>query len=256
MKLNRTLLRAIDILDILSKSKEGYTLAELSQMLECPKSSVFDIVKTLVYKNMLIEDVNGSYTRYKIGLKAFLIGSRFLNDVDIVQLAKDDLKDMATHLHGTAFMAVLDDYQVTYIYKYESESSILTTANIGTKNPLYSTGLGKVLLTYSDKETQNQALKTIKFKAITPYTIVSQERLIEEMRNVKEKGFAIDDRENSLYQYCAAAPIYNHLGEVIAAISCTGLYDEFINYKDLGEQVKIVSLKISKKLGYEGGKIS
>ena len=47
MKLNRTLLRAIDILELLSKSKEGYTLAQLSSMLDSPKSSIFDIMKTL-----------------------------------------------------------------------------------------------------------------------------------------------------------------------------------------------------------------
>lgn len=56
MKLNRTLLRAIEILELLSKTKEGYTLAQLSSLLDSPKSSVFDIVKTLVYKNMIVED--------------------------------------------------------------------------------------------------------------------------------------------------------------------------------------------------------
>ena len=56
MKLNRTLLRAIEILELLSRSKEGYTLTELSLIFDYPKSSVFDIIKTLVYKNMVVED--------------------------------------------------------------------------------------------------------------------------------------------------------------------------------------------------------
>ena len=68
MKLNRTLLRAIEILELLSRSKEGYTLTELSLIFDYPKSSVFDIIKTLVYKNMVVEENQTGITKYKIGL--------------------------------------------------------------------------------------------------------------------------------------------------------------------------------------------
>ncbi|UTY40800.1 IclR family transcriptional regulator C-terminal domain-containing protein [Allocoprobacillus halotolerans] len=61
----------------------------------------------------------------------------------------------------------------------------------------------------------------------------------------------MDDRENSLYQYCAAAPIRNHNGDVIAAISCVGLYEKFIDLSDLGNIVKETALTISKSLGYK-----
>ena len=109
MKLNRTLLRAIDILELLSKSKEGYTLAQLSSMLDSPKSSIFDIMKTLVYKNMVIEDNQSGITKYKIGLQSFLIGSSYLNDTDIVNIAKNDLIDLANRMQATTFMSILDD---------------------------------------------------------------------------------------------------------------------------------------------------
>ena len=128
MKLNRTLLRAIDILELLSKSKEGYTLAQLSSMLDSPKSSIFDIMKTLVYKNMVIEDNQSGITKYKIGLQSFLIGSSYLNDTDIVNIAKNDLIDLANRMQATTFMSILDDDMVTYLYKYESEKTILEVA--------------------------------------------------------------------------------------------------------------------------------
>ena len=149
MKLNRTLLRAIDILELLSKNKDGYTLAQIANILDSPKSSIFDILKTLLYKNMILEDTQTGITKYKIGLQSFLIGSSFINDMDIVSAAKNDLIDLANKMHATTFMAVLDDFKVTYIYKYESVHSVITTANIGTRNPLHSTGLGKVLLAFS-----------------------------------------------------------------------------------------------------------
>lgn len=250
MKLNRTLLRAIDILEMLSKNKNGYTLAQISSMLDSPKSSVFDILKTLVYKNMVVEDNQSGITKYKIGLQSFLIGSSFLNDIDIVNVARNDLIALANKMHATAFIAVLDEYKVTYIYKYESQRSIITTANIGTKNPLHSTGLGKVLMAFSSESILKDALKTMDFEPLTPYTITSPEKYIDELKKVRVNGYAVDDRENSMYQFCAAAPIRNHTGEVIAAISCSGLYENMIDYSDLGVIVKQTADKISSKLGY------
>lgn len=254
MKLNRTLVRAIDILELLSKNKDGYTLTEIATILDCPKSSIFDIMKTLLYKNMVVEDNHTGASKYKIGLQAFLIGSSFIQDIDIVNIAKDDLIDLANRMHATTFMAVLDDFKVTYIYKYESSQSIITTANIGTRGELYSTGLGKVLLAFADEDVFRDAIKNISYIPLTPYTITSPEKLIDEMRIVRKNGYAIDNRENSLYQFCGAAPIRDYRGHVIAAISCSGLYDELMNMGDLGLIVKEVADKISVKLGYIGGK--
>ena len=251
MKLNRTLLRAIDILELLSKNKDGYTLAQIANILDSPKSSIFDILKTLLYKNMILEDTQTSITKYKIGLQSFLIGSSFINDMDIVSVAKNDLIDLANKMHATTFMAVLDDFKVTYIYKYESVHSVITTANIGTRNPLHSTGLGKVLLAFSGEEMLKDALKTMTYEPITPYTITSPEKFFDELKQVRINGYAIDDRENSLYQYCAAAPLRNHDGEVIAAISCVGLYEEFTDLSGLGNIVKETARTISKRLGYK-----
>lgn len=250
MKLNRTLLRAIDILEMLSKNKEGYTLAQISSLLNLPKSSVFDIVKTLVYKNMIVEDNQSGIIKYKIGLQSFLIGSSFLNDMDIVKVAKNDLIALANKMHATTFIGVLDDFKVTYIFKYESRRSIITTANIGTKNPLHSTALGKVFMAFASEGILKDALKTMDFEPLTPYTITSPEKYIDELKKVRMNGYAIDNRENSVYQFCLAAPIRNHNGEVIAAISCSGLYEDAIDFSRLGIIVKETANRISCQLGY------
>ncbi|MFR7590891.1 MAG: IclR family transcriptional regulator [Longibaculum sp.] len=253
MKLNRTLLRAIDILELLSKNREGYTLAQLSSMLDSPKSSVFDIVKTLVYKNMIIEDNHTGNTKYKIGLQAFLIGSSYLNDIDIVNLAKQDLIDLANQMQSTTFMAILDDDMVTYLYKYESEKTIITTANIGSRRSVHSAALGKVMLAFSSDEDVKRAIQKTNFEPYTQYTITSIEKYLDELKEVRQKGYAKSDREDTLQQIAAAAPIRDHDGKVIAAISCVGFYESDINLDDLGLIVKGVADKISAKLGYTFG---
>ena len=48
MKLNRTTLRTVDILKLVSKRPDGITLDEICERLELPKTSAYDIVTTLV----------------------------------------------------------------------------------------------------------------------------------------------------------------------------------------------------------------
>ena len=253
MKLNRTLLRAIDILELLSKSKEGYTLAQLSSMLDSPKSSIFDIMKTLVYKNMVIEDNQSGITKYKIGVQSFLIGSSYLNDTDIVNIAKNDLIDLANRMQATTFMSILDDDMVTYLYKYESEKTIITTANIGSRRSIHSSALGKVMVAFGTDEDLKRAIQRTDFVAYTEYTITSVEKYLDQLKEVRIKGYAKSDREDTLQQVAAAAPIRNHDGKVIAAISCVGFYESQIDLDDLGLVVKDVADKISVKLGYTLG---
>lgn len=250
MKLNRTILRAIEILELLSKSKEGYTLAQLTSMLDSPKSSVFDILKTLTYKNMIVEDNQTGITKYRIGLQAFLIGSSYLNETDIVNVAKNDLIDLANKMQATTFIAILDDDMVTYLYKYESEKTIITTANIGSRRSIHSAALGKVMLAFASEEELQRAIRRTDFVAYTEYTITSVEKYLDQLKEVRKKGYAISDREDTLQQIAAAAPIRNYEGEVIAAISCVGFYEEQVNLDDLGVVVKEVADKISEKLGY------
>ncbi len=250
MKLNRTLMRAIDILDLLSKKKEGYTLAELTEILEAPKTSVYDILKTLQYRGMITEESVKGLMVYKIGLQSFLIGSAYLNDLDLINIAKPYLEELAENMSATTFMAVMDHYKVTYVYKYESSRSVITTANIGTRRPINQASLAKAIIAFASDKEISETIAHTKFEPLTERSITSVEKYIDELKKVREKGYALDDRENADLQVCAAAPIRDAEGKVIASISCVGLYDNFLDLDKLGEHVKEVVQEISGLLGY------
>lgn len=251
MKLNRTALRTIKILEYIANQKDGCTLLEITEALDIPKSSAFDIVKTLLYKKMIVEDQNHGKLKYKMGINAFIIGSGNIERLDLVEAAKNQLIETANHFNATAFLAILDNKMVTYLYKYEAPHRIVTNANIGTRKPIYSTALGKCLLAFQRKpEVIKDILKEIDFKPLTEYTITSPQKYLKELKRVKNIGYAVDFQEDSIYQICIAAPIFNHNKNVVAAISCIFLYDTNLRIKEIGEEMKRIALTISKKLGY------
>ena len=84
----------------------------------------------------------------------------------------------------------------------------------------------------------------------TEYTITDYEKLLEEIRQVRIKGYAIDDREQNDHLLCVGAPVFDNHNKVIAAVSTSGLYKGNEDINELGNLVKQAALAISRSLGF------
>lgn len=251
MKLNRTTQRTIEILKLVSKNPEGITLDDICRSLELPKTSAYDIVTTLVEMGMVNVD-RGQRQRYTIGLTAYRIGINYTNNLDFISVIEPELKSFAKSIGKTVFFGVRSDHDVVYICKSEPENPIITTATVGTKNPMYCTSLGKAILAYSDEETRQQVIGRMKFRKKTENTILSKEALLEELERVKEQGYALDAREMEDHMECVGAPVFGPDGSVIGAISASSLYKPEEDYERLGRLVADKSRQVSGLLGFIG----
>lgn len=247
MKINRTTKRTIDMIDLISKHKKGLTLKEIMQEMDIPQTSAFDILQTLLVLNV-IEERYEEYKYYTIGIKAYEIGMAYSHNKDIIQVATPYLEDLGEKLGKTTFIGILDDNQVSYVYKYEPSNAIVTTAKIGTRNEIYCTSLGKAILAFIDEKEQKDILKKIKYVVKTSNTITNKEDFIKELKKIKEKGYAVDDRELEEHIFCLGVPVFNH-NEVVAAISATGMYKKEINLDYETDLIKKTADRISQRLG-------
>lgn len=251
MKLNRTTLRTIEILKLVSKKQDGITLDEICEKLDLPKTSAYDIMVTLAETGM-VNVAKGQKQRYTIGLTAYRIGINYTNNLDFIGTIEPVLKVFAKDIGKTVFFGVRADHEVVYICKFEPENPIITTATVGTKNPMYCTSLGKAILAYGDESDREQVIKRIKFKKMTERTITDRESLLEELDKVREKGYALDAREVEDHMECVGAPVFGPDGKVIGAISVSSLYKPTEDYEALGRIVKEKADDMSKLLGFLG----
>lgn len=251
MKLNRTTQRTVEILKLVSKNPEGITLDDICEKMELPKTSAYDIVTTLAEMGMVNVD-RGQRQRYTIGLMAYRIGINYTNNLDFISVIEPELRAFAKEVGKTVFFGVRSDHEVVYICKAEPENPIITTATVGTKNPMYCTSLGKAILAYSDDETRQQVMNRIRFRKNTEKTILDQESLAAELEKVREQGYALDAREMEDHMECVGAPVFGSDGSVIGAISVSSLYKPTEDYEHLGRQVLAKSREVSKLLGFIG----
>ena len=142
--------------------------------------------------------------------------------------------------------------EVVYIEKVDSPRSVRIISHIGGRNPTYCTGVGKVLLAgLSDKEVEKIVAST-GMEKFTSNTINTLGKLKECLTEVCKKGYAYDLEEIEIGLRCVAAPIKNHQGMTVAAISLSGptnrIPDEIL--EQLSKDTVDAAYRISAKLGY------
>ena len=190
--------------------------------------------------------------RYHIGLTAYRIGINYTNNLDFISVIEPVLKAFAREVGKTVFFGVRSEGEIIYICKFEPENPIITTATVGSKNPLYCTSLGKAILAFEEEDVAGPVMDRLKFQQKTGRTIVSREALEAELETVREKGYALDARELEEHMECVGAPVFGQDGTVIGAISVSSLYKPAEDYEALGRLVHKKALELSRLLGYLG----
>lgn len=218
--------RAIKILDFVS-ANHMVRLADISRGVGLNKSTAHGIVSTLEEMGCLRQDQ--STGRYALGLKLFEFGQAVLANMDIRAVAMPYLLELSKKYEETVHLAVLSGDEVIYIDKVDSPRSIRIVSMIGGRNPAYCTGVGKVLLAGLADDKLSRLLKRIRFKSITPNTITNAKALTDHIQKIRRDGYATDNGEIEEGLSCFAAPVRNHLGAVIAAISLSGPTLRLIN---------------------------
>jgi IclR family KDG regulon transcriptional repressor len=220
---NKNLLSSLDhalvILEIIGHARSPLGLSEIVRKAGYAKTTVHRVLLTLVRRGFVRKEYQTG--RYQLTLKFFEIGSTAVSQLGIKDMAKPHLEAVRNLSGETAHLAVMDDHGVFYIDKIESTQSIRMYSYIGSRAPIHCTAVGKALLAYQLDERIETFLSP-GLKTYTQNTILSKDKLLEELRKIRKQGYALDNEELEIGLFCIASPVRNHLGEVIAAISISG----------------------------------
>ena len=215
-----SILRAGNVLRCLAEEAAQLKISELARRLQLDRSTTYRILLSLE-KCRLVQK-NEKTGTYSLGLASFEIGNAFISRTDFIQASKPVMADLAEAVQETVHLAVLSDSEVVYVDKVDSPRNLVVMYKIGQRAPLYCTALGKVLLAFQLESDRKRIVNQIEFKPFTSNTIVSKKKLLEELVKIQQQGFAMDFREYEEGVECLAAPIMNHTGVIIAALSFSG----------------------------------
>lgn len=230
---------------IVSHQSVGLTYTEVVSMTDLPKASVHRTMKELTELGYLAYDMESK--KYRGSLKLATLGAEVMTNFDLRQYLHPYLLELNRETEHTVHLGVRNGISGFYLDKVESRDyGIKLFSDIGKTFPLNSTGLGKVLLAHAPQKVVELVL-TRPFVAHTETTITDPEAFRRELKNVAQKGFAIDNEEITRGIMCVAAPVFGVNSELICAISLT--FPTYI-YQDRGitreiEVIKQYTAKIS-----------
>lgn len=241
--------RAFDILELLSKEQNGMTLTEICKKLELHKSTVYRFLSSLKNRGY-IEKIEGSNI-YKLGLSFIDLCSIYLNNLELKTEAEPYLRKLSMFTTQTVFLAILQDYQATYIDKVEKYNSLRRYSIIGQRTPLHCTALGKSLLIGMPDDEIKKVYEKKEFEIRTKNTIKDLTKLLEEINISRERGWSIDNEEFEDGVRCIASPIYDYRNKIIASVS-TSWYINITNLDidKIAGYVKNTAYDISRHMGY------
>ncbi len=215
-----TNVRLLRILEIVSENRIALTPTQINQTLGLPKPSIHRLCQTLIDHGFLQRDTSGN--GLVAGKRSFRMASGLIQS-DTASIARRQvLLDLADKIGETINFVVPEPNGMTYLDRVESQWAFKIELPIGSRVPFHCTASGKCCLASLDRPERAKLLSCLIFDPRTANTLVSFEKLDEELRNVSEQGYAIDNQELFDGMMALAVPILSSEGQFIAALAFHG----------------------------------
>ncbi|WP_436791547.1 IclR family transcriptional regulator [Yinghuangia sp. YIM S10712] len=216
-RLTPAVTRALDILELFLDAEDPLAAPEIVRRLELPRTTVHELLATLVARSYLVQEADG---RYRLGVRLYQLGSSYAERLDLASEGQEVARRVAASCHETVHVAVLEGTDVIYIAKVDSTQAVRMVSATGRRLPAHCTAVGKMLLaSLPDDELRARVPEGVPLAAMTSQSITEPSVLYAELATARERGTALEDRESNSDVSCVAAPVRDRGGDVVAALS-------------------------------------
>jgi DNA-binding IclR family transcriptional regulator len=227
---HRTVDRVTGILETVSLSPRGVTLAELAAALDTAKSSVQELTNGLLARGYLIEEER----RFHLGPGPFILASR-ANKLAALTLDHQLVAELGKVLGHTVLVGVrVGDAIVFTDYAGEESPGLTFVARTHARRPLYTSAAGKTVLANVPDDEMYRLLDLA-----SPEQAGEVRQFLAELPEIRSRRLAFNRGVTFASAFAVATPLLAPDGSLIAAISAaTDDPAEADRLDDLGEELK------------------
>lgn len=193
-------------------------LMEVSERMELNKSTAHRVLQSLVYLGYARQNERSG--RYEPTMKIVEMAGKIMGKMDIVRIIRPYLRRLMEQAEETVHFVERDGVEAVYIDKVESlRNGIQMVSRIGSRIPLYCSGVGKAMAAYMDEKEVRDLWENSGVHALTAHTITRYEDFIKELAIIRERGYALDNEENESGVRCVAVSLRENTGRPRYAFS-------------------------------------
>jgi IclR family transcriptional regulator, KDG regulon repressor len=241
--------RTLDIFELFAAEPHGLTIAEISDKLGVARSSMHGLVHTLAARGYLVQDGGG---RFHLGARLIQLGINVGERLELRSAARGALERLVAATHDTALLVVPDHGDLLFVDKVLSDArDVRTDPRVSSRKPPHCTSLGKALLATLDDVSVIKVIQAVGLEPATEHSITDEEELLADLAETRARGYSVDQQEALLGVFCVGAPVRDHTGYPIAAISLSTI-KEFFEPERTGPLVNVAAVEISHAMGWRG----
>lgn len=205
--------RTVAVLTSFDQQHRKLRLTDIAERSSLPTPTVLRIVRRLVASGVL-ERVDAS--SYVVGRRLWDLGLLATVQTGLRRAAAPHLQDLHSATRATVHLAERDGDQVLYLDRLSGVASVPVVSQVGTRLPLHTTGVGKVLLAHAPAEVQARVMANL--QRVTRYSITSPRVLAGQLERIRSDGFATTQEEMTLGACSVAVPIFGPEQAVVASL--------------------------------------
>ena len=249
----RSLSRALDILELLGQGPaQGLAVGEVAAGIQVSRSTAFVLLQTLVERGFVADVRLGGSRLYRLGLALVRLGIQVLAGDSLGQAATPLLQQLTASTNFTSRLAVLDDEGCAVaVARVDAPGPFRLSSSLGRRELPHCSAVGKAILSGLPEPEVRTLVQRLGMPRRTPRTLTTPAALLNDLRLVRQRGFAFDDEEDNLGVVCVGAALYDGSGQAVAAISVTGIKQDrsLASLVKLGRVVRAHADQISQRLG-------
>lgn len=190
---NKSLARALSILDLLVGENDSLGVRDLARMSHSSPATVYRSISTLCKTGFLEKDQTDS--KYRLGPKFMLLAESYTKQNPIQKVARDVFISYSKFFEHNFYMGKILNNEVVYLTIIEGQGPIVISVSPGLSIDLFCSALGKALLAHQEKDYINHYLNHTKLIKYTKTTITDKNIILRELEKIKLSGYALNNGE-------------------------------------------------------------
>ncbi len=246
---SRSVRRALEIFEFLLQLDAPTTIGEIVSALQIPKSTAYELVRTLSDSGYLEPGRRGG--GIYLGRKLFELGMAYRAQVDLLRDGSQIVEELRNECGETVQLSVLENDMMLVLLKEEGSHPVRIISRVGSRVPVNWAASGRLLVSDLDDNELNSLLSKSVRQSPTGRATVETDKFIQQVRKARKQGFFFELNETNEHAGCVAAPVIDGTGRCVAAISIVAPEHRLTktNRESLTKKVCAAGAELSKRLG-------
>lgn len=215
----KTLDNSLELLKYFTREKPSWGVRELAKEMGISHSIVYRTLASFEKYGFLKQ--NPDSKKYELGLRFLEYGQMVKEKMRLSEIVYPIMKRLAEKAEESVFLTWLDKLDGVTVEIAESDHPIKYDVSLGTRTPLYVGASCKVIMAYLPKEKQQEIIDQ-GLKAFTKNTILDEDTLLQDLAEIKKRGWCYSAGEFSDAVFGLGVPLFNSQNEVIASLTICG----------------------------------